>query len=87
MTGIAKKPKSSSERVAAYRKRMREAGLVSRTIWVPNLKDPKVLAEFRRQAKLIGDRDRAGEEIQPWLDALAEWPEQYPDYDLPADET
>lgn len=80
MGSIAKKPKSSSERVAAYRKRMRAAGLVPKTIWVPNLRDPKILAEYQRQAKLIGDSDRAGEEIQPWLDALAEWPEHYPDY-------
>lgn len=75
MSSAAKKPKTSTERMAAYRKRMRDAGLRPVQIWVPDLRKPEILAEYKRQAKLIGESDPAGDEIQEWIDKIYEWPE------------
>jgi hypothetical protein len=69
MTSAARKPKTaaaktSAERMGEYRKRMREKGYVQKTIWVPDVKNPKIVAEYRRQAEIIAsipftDDDRA----------------------------
>ena len=65
----AKKPQSSSaNRVARYRQRMREAGLVPKTIWVHDSKSPEYLAEARRQSLAVAAHDPAGDEIMDWID-------------------
>lgn len=87
MSTPAKKPKpSSAKRVAAYRQRMRAAGLVPKTIWTYNTKDPAFLAEIECQCRAIA-ADEAGEkEIMGWIDAVRDWPtseDGIPDYILP----
>lgn len=59
--------KSSTERMRAYRERMRQKGFRQKTIWTLDLDNPEVLADYQRQAKELGamalsDDDKA------WLD-------------------
>ena len=49
---------------------MRDAGLVPKTIWVPNTKDPAFIAEYRRQARLIAARTAEDAEIMGWIEAV-----------------
>ena len=77
MSTPAKTPQSpAARRVAAYRKRMREAGLVPKTIWVPDTKDPKFIAEYDRQCRAIAARAESEADIWEWTDAL------YAEHDL-----
>ena len=81
MTSPANKPKTSAERMREHRQRMREKGYVQKTIWVPDMKNPAVLAEYQRQAKELGRSDPAGDEIMPWIEAVMDWPtEEWPEY-------
>lgn len=64
------KPRSSSaKRVAAYRQRMRDAGLVPRTIWVPDTRNPEFLAGLEREARIIAsaEEERA---VLAWCDEM-----------------
>jgi hypothetical protein len=72
MTAPAKKKSSSAARVAAYRKRMREAGLVPRTIWVPDTKDPKFIEEYRRQCRAVSKHEEREREIMEWVERAYE---------------
>lgn len=75
------KPRSSSaKRVAAYRQRMRDAGLVPRTIWVPDLSDPEVRAEIDRQCRVIAAAE--GERARDEAEATALMEDLYSDFDL-----
>jgi hypothetical protein len=73
MSNPAKNPRSSSGRVAAYRARMREKGFVPKTIWVPNLKDPAVLAEYQRHARLLASREEEHEALA-FIGHAFDWP-------------
>lgn len=75
VTSAAKKTRTPAERMAAYRQRKKDAGLRLVQIWLPDLRNPLVLAEFQRQAKAIGQSDPAGDEIMEWLDQVRDWPE------------
>lgn len=66
-------------RVAAYRKRMRAAGLVPKTIWVPNIKDPAFLAELDRQCQIIAS-SKEEREIMDWIEALQSELDLGPEY-------
>lgn len=70
----ARNPKSSTDRMAAYRRRQREAGLRPVQIWVPDLRKPDILAEYRRQAQLIAHSDVAGTDALEWIEAAYGWP-------------
>lgn len=75
MNTPAKKPRSSASRVAAYRQRMRDKGLVQRTVWTWDTKNPEFIAEARRQSLAAAADDRAGDEWMAILDAgVREWP-------------
>jgi predicted deacetylase len=54
---------------------MRARGYRQKTIWVPDLRNPEVLAEYKRQAKLIAASDAAGDELEAdgWYEAV-DWP-------------
>ena len=75
MSSPAKRPRSpAAKRVAAYRQRMREAGYRLKSIWVPDLRNPEVIARIQRAARAIAEHDPDGEE---WVDALyqvRDWP-------------
>ncbi len=74
MSSTAKKPKTSTERMAAYRKRMRDAGLRPVQIWVPDVRSPEFIAKARRQAQSVARRDPGGDDIMAWLDEVRDWP-------------
>jgi hypothetical protein len=63
------KPKTPRERMAARRQRLRAQGLRPVQHWVPDLRDPKVLADLRRQGRLMA-RHPENAEIDAWLEHL-----------------
>ena len=74
--------KTSTERMREHRQRMREKGYVQKTIWVPDLSNPAVRANYQRQAKELGESDPAGDEIMPWIEAVRDWPtDEWPEYE------
>ncbi len=60
--------------MAARRTRLRALGLRPVQHWVPDLRDPKVRADLRRQAKLIA-RHSENEDIDAWIEAAYDWSE------------
>lgn len=64
----ASRPKSARERMQARRDRLRRQGLRPVQHWVPDLRDPKVRAEIRREAALLAKH--------PENDAIDDWIEQ-----------
>jgi virulence-associated protein VagC len=63
------RPKSAAERMRAHRARLRAQGLRPIQHWVPDLRDPKVRAEIRRQGELLS-RHPENDEIDAWLEAV-----------------
>ena len=70
-----RKPTPPATRMAAYRRRMRAAGLRPVQIWVPDVKSPEFIAECKAISRAIAKHDPEGEEIQKWIDENYEWPE------------
>jgi len=71
MATIRKKPKPRTprERMAARRARLRAQGLRPVQHWVPDLRNPKVLAEIRREIKMMAQHPE-NDAIDDWLDAI-----------------
>jgi hypothetical protein len=70
----AKIPKTPRERMSARRKRLRAQGLRPVQHWVPDLRDPQVLAEIRREAAVLA-RHPDNAAIDDWIDASYDWSE------------
>ncbi|HEU5017978.1 MAG TPA: antitoxin MazE family protein [Pseudolabrys sp.] len=64
--------KSSREKVRAHRARMRDKGMRSITVWVPDVHSPKFAAEARRQSRLANKSPYAAED-QAWVNSMIEW--------------
>jgi antidote-toxin recognition MazE-like antitoxin len=63
-----KRAKTSRERMSTRRKRLRAQGLRPVQHWIPDLRNPRVLAEIRREAALLAQHpDNAA--IDDWIDA------------------
>lgn len=62
-------PKSSSERVRAYRERMRKKGMRLVQFWVPDTSTPEFKAEARRQSLLVSRSPQAKED-QEFIDSI-----------------
>jgi Protein of unknown function (DUF3018) len=60
------------QRMAARRARLRAQGLRPVQHWVPDLRNPKVLAEIRREAKLIA-RHPENDAIDDWIEQVYDW--------------
>jgi len=60
--------------MAARRQRLRAQGLRPVQHWVPDLRDPKVLADLRRQAKLLA-RHPENAEVDAWIEAMTDFSE------------
>jgi hypothetical protein len=73
-TSPKRKPKTARERMQARRKRLRAQGLRPVQHWVPDLRDPKVCADLRRQAKLMA-RPVEGGALDDWVERAYDWPE------------
>jgi hypothetical protein len=58
----------------ARRDRLRAQGLRPVQHWVPDVRDPKVRADLRRQAKLMA-RPVEGGALDEWLDKAYDWSE------------
>ncbi len=66
--------KTPRQRMAARRERLRAQGLRPIQHWVPDLRDPKVRADIRREAaKLTQHPDNAA--IDDWIEAVYDWSE------------
>jgi len=68
-----RQPVPSTQRMAAYRQRMRAAGLRPVQIWVPDINAPG-FAEACRQARAIAASDPGGDEIMQLVASVYEWP-------------
>lgn len=62
------KPKSARERLSARRQRLRVAGLRPVQHWVPDLRNPRIRAQIRREAALLSSH--------PDNDAIDRWIEE-----------
>ena len=69
------KAKSPATRMAAYRARMRARGLKPVVLWLPDRNDPKFIAECRREAAVLAKVYAENNELQNFVDAIADWPE------------
>jgi hypothetical protein len=66
------KPRTPQQRMAARRARLRAQGLRPVQHWVPDLRDPKVQADLRRQAKLMAQHPE-NDAIDAWNEAAYDW--------------
>jgi Protein of unknown function (DUF3018) len=48
------------------------AGLQLVQHWIPDLRDPKVLADIRRQVKLVAQHPE-NDAIDGWIEAVYDW--------------
>jgi len=69
-----KRPKTARERMSARRKRLRAQGLRPVQHWVPDLRDPRVLADLRRQGRLLAKHPE-NDAIDAWIEAAYDWSE------------
>lgn len=75
MSTTPKKSKPRTpQRMAARRERLRAQGMRPVQHWVPDLRDPKVMADLKRQAKLMAQHPQNAE-LDDWLDKAIDWAE------------
>jgi hypothetical protein len=65
----SKRPKTARERMSARRKRLRVQGLRPVQYWVPDVRDPRVRADLRRQGRLLA-RHPENDAIDAWIEAV-----------------
>jgi len=63
------KPRTPKQRMASRRERLRAQGLRPVQHWVPDLRDPKVLAQIRREGAMLS-RHPEDAAIDDWLDTV-----------------
>src|SRR5882757_5006343 len=63
------KPRTPQQRMASRRERLRAQGLRPVQHWVPDLRDPKVLAEIRREGAMLSKHPEDAA-IDDWLDTI-----------------
>lgn len=66
--------KTARERMSARRRRLKAQRLRPVQHWVPDLRDPRVRADLRRQGKLLAQHPENAE-IDAWIDAVYDWSE------------
>ena len=62
---------TGAERVARYRIAKRAQGLRLKQFWVPDMRDPEVLAKIKREVEELNRRDRADGTLE-YIDSLAD---------------
>ena len=65
------KPKSSREKVRAYRERLRSQGLRPLQIWVPDVRSPEFKKQAHRQSVAVAGSPHADDD-QAFIDAVSE---------------
>ena len=63
------KPLTPKQRMASRRERLRAQGLRPVQHWVPDLRNPKVLAQIRREGAMLS-RHPEDAAIDDWLDTV-----------------
>jgi hypothetical protein len=66
------KPRTPRQRMASLRTRLRAQGLRPVQHWVPDLRNPKVRADLRRQARLMA-RHPENDILDDWIEAVYDW--------------
>jgi hypothetical protein len=66
------KPVPAAARMRARRARLRAQGLRPVQHWVPDIRDPKVRADLRRQGRLLG-RHPENAAIDAWIERMYDW--------------
>ena len=66
------KPKSARQRMQERRQRLRAQGLRPVQFWVPDLRDPKVLKEIRREGAMMRQH-RENDAIDDWIESVYDW--------------
>ena len=64
-------PSTSALRVKQHRESLRAKGLRPIQFWLPDTRDPKFIAECRRQSRSLMD-DPAEKEILDWMEKIAD---------------
>ena len=65
-------PQTPQQRMASRRERLRAQGLRPVQHWVPDLRDPEVLAGLRREGERLAQHpDNAA--IDDWIEANYDW--------------
>lgn len=68
------KPETPQQRTAARRAQLRAQGLRPIQHWVPDLRDPKIVDDLKRQAKLMAQHPQNAE-LDDWLAQAIDWEE------------
>ena len=63
------KPRTPKQRMASRRERLRAQGLRPVQHWVPDLRDPRILAEIRREGVMMSQHPENAA-IDDWLDTI-----------------
>jgi hypothetical protein len=63
------KPRTPQQRMASRRERLRAQGLRPVQFWVPDLRNPKVLAQIRREGAMLSKHPEDAV-IDDWLDTV-----------------
>jgi Protein of unknown function (DUF3018) len=66
------KPRTPQQRMASRRERLRAQGLRPVQHWVPDLRNPKVLAEIRREIKMMAQHPE-NDAIDDWIESVYDW--------------
>ena len=66
------KPRTPQQRMASRRERLRAQGLRPVQFWVPDLRDPKVLAEIRREGAMMA-KHPDNDAVDDWIDQVVDW--------------
>ena len=75
MARAAGAPRSSRDRVRAYRAELRRQGLRPIQIWVPDINSPEFIAEAHRQSLVLANSPHADED-QAFIDAISDFFEE-----------
>ena len=63
------RPKTAAERMRARRARLRAAGLRPVQHWVPDLRNPKIRAQIRKEVAQL-DEHPDNDAIDAWIEAV-----------------
>lgn len=66
------KPHTPQQRMASRRERLRALGLRPVQHWVPDLRDPKVLADIRREGAMMAKHPE-NDAIDDWIEQVVDW--------------
>jgi hypothetical protein len=66
------KPRTPRQRMASRRDRLRAQGLRPVQHWVPDLRDPKVVAEIHREGAMMA-KHPDNDAVDDWIDQVVDW--------------